>query len=88
MSPGLAIKAVTYALIGLLALTLYALTLTSLAKAHPTGDSIEELFPLAFFVLVFCTIFELLTGYHQLHRTHSITLRFQEIASIVENSRA
>jgi hypothetical protein len=84
VSPCLAFKAVTYALIGLLAITLSALTLISLAKAHRTEDSIEGLFPFAFFVLVFCTLFALLVGYHQLHRTQSITLRFKEIASIVE----
>lgn len=73
-------KALSYGLIGLLAITFLALCLISLAKEAHAGEPASGIFPFAVVIAVLCVLLALFTGYVRINRTASITLWLDRIA--------
>jgi hypothetical protein len=62
MAVTLAFKALTLALVGLLVITVLALSLVSLRKEIHTGQPLTGLFPLVLIIATFCILIALLTA--------------------------
>lgn len=76
----LAFKALSYGLIGLLAITLLALCLISVAKEAHAGEPFRGILPFASVIAGFCVLVALSSAYVRIHRTLSITLWLDRIA--------
>jgi hypothetical protein len=78
----LAFKALGYALIGLLALTVLILSVVSLRIEIISGKPLNSFLLVVVIVATLCAFITLLTGYVQLQRAISPVLRWERVSII------
>jgi hypothetical protein len=81
MAGALAFKALSYGLVGLLALTVLILSIVSLRREIISGKPPNGFSPVILIIAALCAFIVLLTAYIQLQRTTSTMLR-RETAAI------
>jgi hypothetical protein len=80
MLDALAFKAISYALIGILALTCLILSVVSLRIEIISASPLNGLFPFVLIIVGFCVLIALATAYVQAQRATSTMLRWERAA--------
>jgi hypothetical protein len=78
----LAFKAVGYALIGFLALTVLILTVVSLRTEIISGKPLNSFVPVVIIIATLCAFIALFTAYLELQRANSLLLRWERVSII------
>lgn len=76
----LAFKALSYGLIGLLAITFFTLCIISVANEAHAGEALRGILAFALVIAGLCVLVGLFSAYFRIHRTVSNTLWLDRIA--------